>query len=64
MLSQLSAAIKSGIDNVDLERKRWFLKILRLCVDVYDKRQIKLTGILPVSILPVSNEVTDLDSLM
>ncbi|MDQ3248131.1 MAG: hypothetical protein M3Q45_02870, partial [Chloroflexota bacterium] len=57
LLNQLVQQIKQGIDKINFEQKRQLLQILKMRVDVIDKRKVKLTAI-----LPIIEDVLDLDT--
>ncbi len=57
LLNQLANTIKSGIDNVDFEKMRKILHVLRIRIDVCDKKKVRLSGILPMDSEPI-----DIDS--
>lgn len=52
-LNQLATAVKEKIAEVSFEQKRKTLQVLRIRVDVCDKRKIKFSSILPIPDEPV-----------
>ncbi|MBV7334969.1 hypothetical protein KFU94_43370 [Chloroflexi bacterium TSY] len=46
-LIQLATAIRQGLEHTNFEQKQQILRILRIRVDVIDKRRVKLSGYIP-----------------